>query len=866
MANIQVGFFEHITMNFGQETTTKFKHYALNNTRLSNMTTRKNFLIQCRRKGVFPAHIVNTLKCTHPLLEDRSPYMGKLQRIMDKFKKALLNIEIKHTFYKIKCLKRDLENGKLDIVTSASPDIALGFITTQNRSFENNFNKTQRKTNDKLNKLMEKLVPDETVPTLNERSILNATTLTVPPQTTLLLSLGPKFSHPVTRLEHIPMFHLIADVESILRTSDDQAAQDKNRCLAATQIQNHISRIKSNRYKDSLQAFCDSATRETKRFLAEHPEVCVLESDKGKRMVLMKVTEYDEKMNALLTDSTYKVLPKDPTPSVERKNNNLVDRLLDLHLIDKDTGKRLRNKTSICPRIYGQPKAHKANLPLRPVVPNITAPTYQLSKYLSSILKQAHQSIFNIKDSFTFVEQIRNVTLPPDYCLVSFDVVSLFTNVPKLLVIHDIIACWDVIQRATDIDLSLFLELVEFLLDNSYFCFRGKFYMQTFGTAMGSPISPILADLVMEILLLNVLRQLEFEVPVLYKYVDDLLIALPNNKTHDTLALFNSYNEHLQFTMEEERDSKIPFLDTVVIRNQDQTVSTEWFSKPIASGRLLNYLSFHPTGMKINVAANFIHRVTSLTTDQPLQQQKQIIFKHLRLNNYPTTLINRLWSRNNMNNTTGNHPTTTSETAQTTYRSLPHIPILTSALISSFKNDFPNTKVARKTLKTNSQILKNIRDPVQPLQKSKVVYSIPCNNCQMTYIGMTKNKLQTRMYGHKHDVNKLQSVVVSGITNIEEQKDKLKDRTALIEHCIEEGHSFGLDKVQIIDSTFKSTALPILEMCHIAVKTNTVNHRTDVEKLGTTYTGILHSINTHITRRNNISTNTSLEELTKNQK
>ena len=270
--------------------------------------------------------------------------------------------------------------------------------------------------------------------------------------------------------------------------------------------------------------------------------------------------------------------------------------------------------------------------------------------------------------------------------------------------------------------------------------------------------------------------------------------------------------------------------------------------------------------------------------DQPLQQQKQIIIKHLRLNNYPTTLINRLWVQNNnkrstahpsnqtnpatelnTHSTTGNQPTTTPETVQTTYRSLPHIPILTSALISIFKTDFPNTKIARKPIKTNSRILKNIRDPVHPLQKSKVVYSIPCNNCQMSYIGMTKNKLQTRLYGHTHDLNKLKSVVDCGITNIDEQKDKLKDRTALIEHCIEEGHWFGLDKVKIIDNTFKSTALPILEMCHIASKTNTVNHRTDVEGLGTTYTGILHSISTHITRRNNTNTTNSFEELTNSQ-
>lgn len=654
----------------------------------------------------------------------------------------------------------------------------------------------------------------------------------------------------------------------ILHTSDDTSIQNNNRCLAVTQIQNHLSRIKSNRYKDPLQAFSESAIRETKRFLAQNPNLCVLESDKGKRMVIMEGEEYERKMHALLDDSAYKILTSDPTPGIERKTNKHVARLLSLKLIDEVTAKRLTTKTSTCPRIYGQPKAHKANLPLRPVVPNITAPTYQLSKYLANILQSAHNSKFNIQDSFTFVEKIKNVTLPPEYVLVSFDVVSLFTNIPKLLVVHDVIENWKDIQHHTDIDLSHFLELIEFCLDNSYFSFRGKFYLQTFGTAMGSPISPILADVVMETLLLNILRLLDFEVPVLYKYVDDLLIALPKTQIQHTLEVFNNFNQHLQFTKEEEEDGRIPFLDTVVTRNDDQTISTHWYSKPIASGRLLNYLSFHPTTLKMNVAANFIHRVTALTTDQPLQQQKQVIFKHLRLNNYPSSLINRLLTRiqhlstanpgnstlpltqNDVQSTTDSGNQSANQPVQPIYRSLPYIPFLTPSLTNIFKNDFPNLKIANKTIRTNSKLLRNVRDPINPLQKSKVIYSIPCKDCQMVYIGKTKNKLQTRLYGHQSDVNKLTRIIDRGITNIDEQLELYTDRTALIEHSIVNQHAFDLSKIKIVDNTFKISALSILEMCHITNTPNTVNHRTDVDGLSTTYSGILHTIKSNSTRRN----------------
>ena len=149
----------------------------------------------------------------------------------------------------------------------------------------------------------------------------------------------------------------------------------------------------------------------------------------------------------------------------------------------------------------------------------------------------------------------------------------------------------------------------------------------------------------MESLLRTVTKRLEFHIPVLKKYVDDLILALPLHLIQHTLEVFNNYNQHIQFTVEKEDNGRLPFLDTQVIRHDDQTLSTKWYSKPISSGRLLNYRSFHSTSMKINVAANFIKRVFALTTDETGQQQSSIIYQHLRQNNYPSSLINRLTNR-----------------------------------------------------------------------------------------------------------------------------------------------------------------------------------------------------------------------------
>ena len=42
------------------------------------------------------------------------------------------------------------------------------------------------------------------------------------------------------------------------------------------------------------------------------------------------------------------------------------------------------------------------------------------------------------------------------------------------------------------------MELLEFILTTTYFVFRDQIYCQKFGTAMGSPVSPMVADIFME--------------------------------------------------------------------------------------------------------------------------------------------------------------------------------------------------------------------------------------------------------------------------------------------------------------------------------------------------------------------------------
>ena len=76
-------------------------------------------------------------------------------------------------------------------------------------------------------------------------------------------------------------------------------------------------------------------------------------------------------------------------------------------------------------------------------------------------------------------------------------------------------------------------------MEQTFFAFNHRFYRQTFGTPMGSPISPSLTDFVMEDLETDIFKRIEFDIPVYFRYVDDTFLLIHKDKIHYILIMFN---------------------------------------------------------------------------------------------------------------------------------------------------------------------------------------------------------------------------------------------------------------------------------------------------------------------------------------
>ncbi len=191
-------------------------------------------------------------------------------------------------------------------------------------------------------------------------------------------------------------------------------------------------------------------------------------------------------MGQLSDETTYKPLQCDPTSKHVTSISKTIDRL-----VSKPLAKQISPKETSIARAYGLPKVHKDGCPLRMIVSLIDWPCHNLAKWLQRFLRSlTANSPHSIDNPVQFLDTIKNVTVSPNECMVSFDVVSLFTSIPLDLAreIRDLLT-----GTPLSITTDSLMDLLNHCLIN-YFQFNGKFYQHVKGMPMGSPISGLIAE------------------------------------------------------------------------------------------------------------------------------------------------------------------------------------------------------------------------------------------------------------------------------------------------------------------------------------------------------------------------------------
>ena len=196
-------------------------------------------------------------------------------------------------------------------------------------------------------------------------------------------------------------------------------------------------------------------------------------------------------------------------------------------------------------------------------------------------------------------------------CMVSFDVESLFTNIPLDECID--LAVHYITTGNPGIKLSAFelKRLFTFATAKTHFLFKGTFYDQVDGVAMGSPLAPVLANLFMghhEKMWLEQYK--ESEILFYRRYVDDTFCLF--HSEHDAILFFkfiNNQHPNIHFTMEKEINHVLPFLDVLLDNKAPHFPVTTTYRKKTFTGVLTNFLSFTPLCYKLGLVKTLIDRI-----------------------------------------------------------------------------------------------------------------------------------------------------------------------------------------------------------------------------------------------------------------
>ena len=339
--------------------------------------------------------------------------------------------------------------------------------------------------------------------------------------------------------------------------------------------------------------------------LKNNEHIIIRKADKSNMYVILNKEECLDKIDSILSDtSKFKPVTYNPTEQLKQRANKLMEALntsYDDIKLSKIVGDYKPGY------IYGNVKTHKIGNPLRPIIPQIPVPTYNLDKKLNQIISPYILDQFSLKSSTDFIDLLQ--TNKREGIISSLDVEDLFTNVP----INDTI---DIILHEAynhphlpppKIPPYILGELLKLCTKEAPFrCPRGKLYVQIEGVAMGSPLGPTFANYYMGDLEKRVFSEPNSKPTIYVRYVDDTFVQKDENELVKLKNLFQNHSK-LNFTYELTTNNKLPFLD-VLVEPCEGMFKTQVYHKPTDNGNSLNGDSECTEKYKVSVITSYLNR------------------------------------------------------------------------------------------------------------------------------------------------------------------------------------------------------------------------------------------------------------------
>jgi hypothetical protein len=602
-----------------------------------------------------------------------------------------------------------------------------------------------------------------------KKTVINLSDVPLEESAVSALSKGLNYAVAPSR---VPVKDIICGVEKAIKTLPIESAEEIRQETVRILKRSHIP-------KNNLSG----AERRALRSLKDNNALTVLPADKGNAAVVLSTEDYNRKIATLLEGNTYTKLKKDPTDSIERKTVLLLKK----SQLGDEVCQLLRPLGSRPPRLYGLPKIHKTGVPLRPIVSTIGSPTYRLAQHLAGLLSyHTGHSPHHVKNSTDFVQTLNSLRVDPHDIMVSFDVVSLFTQVP--------------ISETMDLLRPLFgeniLPLFRHVLSTSYFTVNGEFYGQTDGVAMGSPLSPVIANFYMEDFEKTALESTPIKPTCWFRYVDDTFVIWPHgpDQLQSFLGHLNSIHRSIQFTMETESEGRLPFLDIEIYRRPDGSLGHKVFRKPTHTNLYLHANSHHHPSNKQSVLSTLVYRARALCDEDSLQAELSFLKSVFTQNGFNARQIIRTLNRPpRVRQPDINKPISTAF--------LPFVgPTFNQINRVLARHNIKSVGLPQQKL---SSLLRPVKDNLE--LKTPGVYKIPCE-CGKVYIGQTGRSIGTRLKEHQRNI-----------------RLEYPDKSAVADHSINQEHRIQFNNTSILSTQTRYMDRIIREAIEIELHPYNIN-------------------------------------------
>ena len=759
-----------------------FRHYEKASIKTQLIKARIRFLRDCLDEKVVP----RSMNWIGRLKNDDSPFPVEACAYIKSSIKQL-KFDCDQQYFRLRQIRRDLKANINDFYIWKDLENVVQQVSQ--------FHLTKKQNS--LQTILDKLIINSPWTKFsNVSNIVNLSNVKLSDFQMQLLGYGLNFSLPHQKR------HLI----------DFVAQMEKDRRNTNEFERNFILMNMDMIFKHLKCDFDDFLPRRFRTALAELKvikSIRISKSDKGGKVVIMDVKVYNSKLKSLLNNGeVYRKIKSNPLNIMQNKFNSGLNGIVKKYVKEFDTKflNKFKSRLSTLPYLYGLPKIHKKDIPMRPIISNCNCPTYKLSKYLAKQLSMLLGQFSNahLRNHLDLIESLKDV-IPGNDRFISFDASSLFTNVPlkpTLNFLRKKISTNNIYGNIP-VSTDCLIDLIQLCTKNMYFRFEDNFYEQIHGLAMGNPLSPVLACLFLEHIEMEKLPSYP-GVGFRYwkRYVDDVLCLVPPDFRLDMfLDFLNSLYPTLKFTFEWQNNDRIAFLD-VLIFNLKSCLKFTVYRKPTHSECYLHFFAFTPINIKRSIAQSLFFRAFRICSPEFLTAEIDHIFCSLRNLAYPERILNEALSKAKRSYYIGIGKINNKKQTRNHKFVVPYVPNL-----ETFKphlRKFNTDLTFRHCNKLSNQVICN-----KPKALFKTgVYTVPCKGCPQVYIGETGRKLETRITEHKRDIRKMKAE--SGIAN----------------HVMKFDHKFDFKNAHIVFDSNNLSVRHVVEsalICHYTKRGLSIN-------------------------------------------